>query len=88
MAKCTETCPKCGSKSIYDEPYVNGKYVANYWECGSKEINGTFRQWGDCLERELRRQLAAANAEVERLRAQVERLKSEMTNSQLHNAFE
>ena len=58
MAKCTETCPKCGSVGI-----TNG--VANYWPCGSHDRRGFFYQSDLC---EAREELAAANAEIERLR--------------------
>jgi hypothetical protein len=66
MAKCTETCPKCGSVGI-----TNG--VANYWPCGSHDRRGFFYQSDLC---EAREELAAANAEIERLRAEGDKWKA------------
>jgi len=77
MAKCTETCPKCGSVGI-----TNG--VANYWPCGSHDRRGFFYQSDLC---EAREELAAANAEIERLRAEVEDARAYITTddgSKLH----
>lgn len=59
MAKCTETCPKCGSVATTDGG-------ANYWPCGSHDRRGFFYQSDLC---EARTELAAANAEIERLRS-------------------
>lgn len=73
MAKCTETCPKCGSR--------RHTYNKDSWGCGSY-VRGNFKQSDLC---EAWEELAAANAEIERLRAENERLVNRITelNSEL-----
>ena len=89
-------CPKCDSEfdAIYPVRYIEEGVTRDCetFKCGSfyvmTETGRQFQQTHDCCILELDAQLTAATQEVERLKAENERLKREMTNSQLHNAFE
>lgn len=81
MAKCTETitenCPHCNAGDRTNSYQLAHKHLSR-WGCGSSEhINGKVMRSTECYEREL----AAASAEIERLRAENKRLESalEMT---------
>lgn len=71
MAKCTETCPKCGAD--FDKVITEPDNSSRYWDCYSYErtfhdTTEFFNQSLRCENRCLKQQLATANVEIEQLK--------------------
>lgn len=84
----SEPCPKCGSARTQFEGRTS-------WECGSYQslIGGSHIRFPAfrLIESELctcRQEITRLTAELAAANREIERLRSEMTNAQLHNAFE